>query len=170
MQLFTQTFKVHDVPKYGHSPFLCTLPLKVFRLNQLQIHAKLKPTESCIFPWWLQIPGKRYKLMRDMTSVNWKLIWNFSELCPTLSNNQTSVDSSTFNHTLQLLRLFILCPLLSRALLTLDLLAFLSTTYTASFPWEEHITKQRNSETHTQKNISNSKHLLKAQSQMVALE
>ena len=124
MQLFTQTFKVHDVPKYGHSPFLCTLPLKVFRLNQLQIHAKLKPTESCIFPWWLQIPGKRYKLMRDMTSVNWKLIWNFSELCPTLSNNQTSVDSSTFNHTLQLLRLFILCPLLSRALFTLDLLAF----------------------------------------------
>ena len=65
------------------------------------------------------------------------------------SNNQTSVDSSTFNHTLQLVRLFILCTLLSRALLTLDLLAFLSTTYTASFPWEEHITKQRNSETHT---------------------
>ena len=70
------------MPEHGHSPFLCTLPLKVFRLNQLQIHAKLKPTESCIFPWWLQIPGKRYKLMWDMTSVNWKLIWNFSELCP----------------------------------------------------------------------------------------
>ena len=124
MQLFTQTFKVHDVPEYGHSPFLCTLPLKVFHLNQLQIHAKLKPTENCIFPWWLQIPWQRYMLMWDMTLVNWKLIWNFPELCPALSNNQTSVDSSTFYHTLQLVRLLILCTLLSRALLTPDLLAF----------------------------------------------
>lgn len=43
MQLLIQTFKVHDVSECGHSPFLHTVPLKVFHLNHLQIQAKLKP-------------------------------------------------------------------------------------------------------------------------------
>lgn len=70
-------------------------------------------------------------------------------------NNQTSDDSSFFNNTLQLVRLLILCTLLSRALLTLDLLPFfLSTTYTARLPRGEHITKQRNSKRHIHRKIS----------------
>lgn len=98
-------------------------PSKASYLNCLQILNKLYPSLTPFSPT-SNPRGEVYADVRYHFSELKKKSGIFLSFVLPFAIIRLSVDSSFFNNTLQRMRLLILCTLLSRALLTSDLLAF----------------------------------------------